>query len=316
MNKNNQFKVLKNYLVTVGALLLLVILFSFTARGFFSVRNMYNILMDIAVVGVLTIAQTYVIITGGIELSQGAVIGLTGTLAAMMILVGIPIPVAILLVLAFGAGIGAVNGILVTRLNVPAFIATLGIQQVVMGAALLSNGGSNIYGLPKSLGSFGSGGINGVIPYIALVMIILAIAFHIILSRTRFGRYTYSVGSNADSARLSGINVKRHLFKTYIIAGFLASVAGVLMLCRLKSGVALAGQGYEISAISAVVIGGGSLAGGEGSVAGAMIGALIMCVLSNGLQLLGASSFWQNVFTGIVLIVAVMVEFLRKKKQG
>ena len=316
MNKKSQINVLKNYLVTVGALLVLIILFSFTARGFFSVRNMYNILMDIAVVGVLTIAQTYVIITGGIELSQGAIIGLTGTLAAMMILAGVPIAAAIVIVLLLGAGIGAVNGILIARLNVPSFIATLGIQQVIMGVALLSNGGSNVYGLPKSLGNFGSGGMGGFIPYIALVMILLAIVFHVILSRTRFGRYTYAVGSNADSARLSGINVKRHLFKTYITAGFLAAVAGILMLCRLKSGVALAGQGYEISAISAVVIGGGSLAGGEGSVVGAMIGALIMCVLSNGLQLLGASSFWQNVFTGIVLIVAVMVEFIRKKKQG
>jgi ribose/xylose/arabinose/galactoside ABC-type transport system permease subunit len=147
-------------------------------------------------------------------------------------------------------------------------------------------------------------------------MILLAVIFHIVLSKTKFGRYTYAVGSNPDSARLSGINVKKHLFKTYIIGGLLAAVAGVLMLCRLKSGVALAGEGYEISAISAVVIGGGSLAGGEGSVAGAMIGALIMCVLSNGLQLLGASSFWQNVFTGIVLIFVVMVEFIRKNKQN
>jgi len=312
-SKNN---VMDSQIMTVLVILFaLIIFFSFMSNGFFSQKNLYNILQQVAVIGIITVAQTFVIITSGIDLSQGAIIGLTTVISAMcMVDLKLPIPIAVIAGLLVGIGIGAANGVLIAHLGLPAFIATLGTMSVTEAIALLIKGGNDIYNLPNAISEFGRQGLGEILPNIAIIMIIIVVAMHILLKKTSFGRYTYAVGSNATAAKFSGVKVKRVLFKTYLLAGLLCGVAGIIMMCRMNGGVAIAGKGYQMNSISAVVIGGGSLFGGEGSIVGAIIGAFIMVILSNGLQIMGISSYWQQFITGIVLVSAVLFDTLRRKK--
>jgi len=312
-SKNN---VMDSQIMTVLVILFaLIIFFSFMSNGFFSQKNLYNILQQVAVIGIITVAQTFVIITSGIDLSQGAIIGLTTVISAMcMVDLKLPIPIAVIAGLLVGIGIGAANGVLIAHLGLPAFIATLGTMSVTEAIALLIKGGNDIYNLPNAISEFGRQGLGEILPNIAIIMIIIVAAMHILLKKTSFGRYTYAVGSNATAAKFSGVKVKRVLFKTYLLAGLLCGVAGIIMMCRMNGGVAIAGKGYQMNSISAVVIGGGSLFGGEGSIVGAIIGAFIMVILSNGLQIMGISSYWQQFITGIVLVSAVLFDTLRRKK--
>lgn len=312
-NKTNIFS---NQLMTVLVILIaLVIFFAIVSKGFFTTKNFYNIMQQIAVIGIITVAQTFVIITAGIDLSQGAIIGLTTIVSAgFMVDLNLPIWAGVLAGLCVGVLVGVVNGVLISYLRLPAFIATLGTMSVAEAVALLVKGGNDIYNLPKAISEFGRQGIGGFLPNIAIIMIVIAVLMHILLSKTSFGRYVYSVGSNMQAANFSGVKVKSVLFRVYVLAGFLCSVAGVIMMCRMNSGVAIAGKDYQMDSISAVVIGGGSLFGGEGSIAGAMIGAFIMSVLANGLQIMGVSSYWQQLITGIVLVVAVLMDTMRRKK--
>lgn len=311
--KNN---ILKSQLATILIILAaLVVFFSIMSDGFFTQKNFYNIFQQISVIGIITVAQTFVIITSGIDLSQGAIIGLTTVITAMcMVDFGLAIPVAIVIGLLVGLGVGSLNGLLIAYLGLPAFIATLGSMSVTEAIALLVKGGKDIYNLPTEISDFARQGIGNLIPNIAIIMIVIAVAMHILLKHTSFGRYVYAVGSNEQSARFSGVKTKSVLFRTYLLAGFLCGVAGIIMMCRMTGGVAIAGKGYQMDSISAVVIGGGSLFGGEGSVAGAMVGAFIMTILANGLQIMGVSSYWQQLITGIVLVGAVLMDTMRRKK--
>jgi ribose/xylose/arabinose/galactoside ABC-type transport system permease subunit len=231
----------------------------------------------------------------------------------MIVNLGMPIWVGVLIGLAIGVLIGALNGTLIAFLNIPSFIATLGTSGIFKAAALLTTGGNNIYNLPDVIRDFGNSSIAEIVPVIAIIMIAITVLAHIVLTKTKFGRYTYAIGSNEQSAKLSGIKVKKNLFGIYVLCGTLSSIAGIIMLCRLNSGVALAGQDYQMNSISAVVIGGGSLFGGEGTIVGAIIGAAIMTVLSNGMQLLGVSTYVQELLVGVVLIAAVFIDNIRRK---
>ena len=305
---------LLNSISIIAVLLILCIIFAIKAPGFVSVRNLYYILQQVSVVGVLVIGQTLVIITKGIDLSQGAIIGFSSIISAIMIVnMGIPVWVAFAIIIVCGIIIGLLNGWLVAKMHVPPMIATLGVTNIVSAAALLSCNGSNIYSLPTSIKAFASIKLFNFLPGITCIMLVMLVIAHILLSKTRFGRYTYAVGSNEVSARFSGIKVERHLILVYSISGFVSAVAGVIMVCRLNSGVSTAGDGYEMNSIAAAVIGGASLLGGEGTIFGSMIGALIMSVLSNGLQLMGISTYWQKMLVGIVLIAAVLVDNSRRK---
>ena len=308
--------IFKGQLGTVIIILVaLIIFFAFSSQGFFQVKNLYNILQQVAIIGIITIAQAYVIITAGIDLSQGAIIGLTTVVAGMgMVNLGLPIWICIVMGLCVGLGIGIVNGVLVAHLGLPSFIVTLGTMTIFTAVALLLTGGSDVYNLPSEISEFGRSNIGDVIPIIALIMIVLAIVMHIILKKTPFGRYVYAVGSNIQSARFSGVKVRSVLFITYLLAGLICSLAGIVMLCRANAGVALAGQDYQMDSIAAVVIGGGSLFGGEGSIAGAIVGAFLITVLSNGVQMLGLSSYWQQFVTGVVLVVAVLIDTMRRRR--
>lgn len=315
-SNSTKHHILKSQLATILIILaLLIVFFAIGSEGFFTIKNCYNILQQIAVIGIITVAQTFVIITGGIDLSQGAVIGLTTVITAMcMVDFGLSIPIAILLGLLVGVIIGVLNGLLIAYLGLPAFIATLGSMSVTEAIALLVKGGKDIYNLPQGISEFAQQGIGNVIPNIAIIMIIIAFVMHIFLKHTCFGRYIYAVGSNEQSARFSGVKTKSVLFRTYVLAGFLCGIAGIIMMCRMSGGVAIAGKGYQMNSISAVVIGGGSLFGGEGSITGAMVGAFIMTILANGLQIMGVSSYWQQLITGIVLVGAVLMDTMRRKK--
>ena len=299
-NIKEKMSAVLNGIGIVTVLLLLCTIFAIKAPGFVSVRNLYYILQQVSVVGILVIGQTLVIITKGIDLSQGAIIGFSSIISAIMIVSGVII--------------GLVNGWLVAKMHVPPMIATLGTTNIVSAAALLSCNGSNIYSLPASIKAFASIKLLNFLPGITCIMLVLLVIAHVMLSKTRFGRYTYAVGSNEISAKFSGIKVERHLILVYLISGFVSAVAGVIMVCRLNSGVSTAGDGYEMNSIAAAVIGGTSLLGGEGTIIGSMVGALIMSVLSNGLQLMGISTYWQKLLVGVVLIAAVLVDNIRRRK--
>lgn len=305
-----------NSLTVLLVLVLMLLVFSVIAKGFFSIRNLYYLLQQVSVVGLLAVGQTFVVVSKGIDLSVGTTVGLTCIMSAILITeYRIPVIAAICLAILLGAAVGAINGILVAVLGIPAFIATLGTMYVFEAVALLSCGGNNIYNLPGSIKAFSNLNLLGIIPSITIITLIFAVIAHILLSKTRFGRYTYAIGSNEEAARFSGIKVKTKLFIIYLMSGVLSGIAGILMLCRLNCGVALAGEGYEMNAIAAVVIGGGSLFGGEGSIPGALVGALIMTVLSNGLQLMGVSTYWQKLLIGIVLVCAVFIDNVRRRKE-
>lgn len=311
-----KLKSLLNSSLVAAALVILVIVFSILSPNFLAPLNIFHLLEQMAVVGVLAVGQAFVIITAGIDMSQGPLIGLTGVVTALLMTSNQPTWLAILVGLLVGSVVGLVNGLLVTIAKLPPFIATLGTMSVVTGMALVVTNGQPVFGIPNSVANFGNGGIAGILPNIAIVLIVLAIIFHIVLSRSRFGRYTYAIGSNSLAARLAGLNVRRQLVWIYLISGFLSAVGGIIMLAWVDSAMPTAGANYQLNSIAAVVIGGGSLFGGQGTIWGSMIGAVLMAVLANGSQLLGVSTYWQDVLLGVVVILAVFIDGFRQRSQA
>ena len=303
--------------ITIVTLILiaLVIFFSIGANGFFSLYNLKTVLQQTAVIGILAIAETIVIITAGIDLSAGALIGMTTIVCGgMMVDMGFSLVVGIIVSLAIAVGVGIINGLLVAYLNLPAFIATLGTQYVVSSIALLTKGGNDIYNLPSIVAKIGRGSIGGAIPYLAIIMLAVVVVSHLMLSKFSWGRYVYACGSNLTAARFSGVKTKKVLLSVYTLSGFICGIAGLVMMFRINAGVAVSGDGYEMNGICACVIGGGSMFGGKGSALGTLVGALIMSVLSSGLQIMGFSTYWQQLITGIVLIIAVLIDTMRQMR--
>lgn len=289
----------------IGFLILLVIM-SLGSEQFFTVANLTNILRQVSIVGILAVGMTFVILIGGIDLSVGSVMALTGTImAGLMINYSFPPLLAILLGVILGALIGYVTGSLVAYARIPAIIVTLAMMEVARGVGLLYTGGYPLSGLPSSFASFGRGYVFGFIPVPVLIMAIVFIVAYIILNHLPFGRYIYAIGGNEEAVRLSGIKVKKYKILVYVICGITASISGMILVSRLMSGQPNAGEGYELSAIAAVVLGGTSIAGGRGHIIGTLLGALLMGVLSNGLNLMGVSSYVQMVLTGVMIIAAI-----------
>ncbi|RIV26192.1 ABC transporter permease [Alicyclobacillaceae bacterium I2511] len=316
VSKNHSFNALKNILNTslvAAALVLLVIVFSVLSPVFLTELNLFHILQQVSIVGILAVGQAFVIITAGIDMSQGSIIGLTGVATALLMSAHYPTWVAILAGLLAGTLIGVLNGVLVTWAKLPPFIATLGTMSIGAGLALVITGGQPVFGIPTVLSNLGNDGIGSILPDIALLLIVIAVIFHFVLSRSRFGRYTYAIGSNPLAARLAGLNVKRQLIWIYIISGFLSAVGGIVMIAWVNSAMPSAGDNYQLNSIAAVVIGGGSLFGGQGTIWGSMVGALLMSVLSNGSQLVGISTYWQSVLLGLVVILAVFIDGFRQR---
>ncbi|MBB3237515.1 ABC transporter permease [Phyllobacterium endophyticum] len=310
-------------------LFMLVGLFAFGNAAFLSVGNGLTVLLQTSVIGLLGIGMTLVIVTGGIDLSVGSVLALSGTVAGLAVKAGIPVPLGMAMGIAVGALCGVVNGIVVTKMRITPFVATLGMMLIARGTALQITGAAPISQLGEAFGRLGNGslfrmigmGSNGLpkvifpgIPYPAILLVVVAVAVGFMLRRRSIGRHIYATGSNEEAARLSGVEVDRTKIAAYVMSGALAGLAGIVLMSRLVTAQPNEGVMYELDAIAAAVIGGASLMGGVGNVSGTMIGAFIIGVLRNGLNMAGVSAFIQQIIIGFVVIMAVYVDQLRSRR--
>nr|WP_236721731.1 substrate-binding domain-containing protein [Prescottella equi] len=299
----------------LAALVALVVLLALLSGDFLTTHNLLNVGVQASVTAVLAFGMTFVIVSGGIDLSVGSIAGLSGIVTGWTATTaGVPMWLAVLAGMASGVLAGVVSGILITAGRMPPFIATLAMLSVARGLALVIADGRPIP-VDGWLATLGSGELFGFLPYPVLVLIAAAIATGLILRRTYAGRAMYAIGGNAEAARLSGIRVNRQQVLVYALSGLFAAVAGILLAARLASAQPEAGTGYELDAIAAVVIGGASLSGGVGTAVGTLIGALILAILRNGLNLLDVSAFWQQVVIGAVIAAAVLFDTLRRRRR-
>jgi ribose transport system permease protein len=299
-----------------GILIILFIALSIASPTFFTTDNLFNLGSQTAVNAVIAVGATLVIITAGIDLSVGSVAALSGVTGVLiMAQLGYGPLLGILGGIAVGALAGLVNGLLVSVVGLPPFIATLGMLSVARGLVLISTGAVSVYGTPDSFRLLGQGVI-GSIPIPILVIMVVAVLGHLVLTRTRLGRYAYAIGSNEEAARLSGVPIRRHLTGVYVIAGALAGLGGMIAASRINSGQPNFGEGLELDVIAAVVIGGASLFGGQGTVLGAMIGAFLVATIRNGAVLLDINTFYQNVIIGVIIWIAVYWDRFRRRRLG
>lgn len=315
---------------TFIALIVVTLFFAIMAPNFVSVANAVIISKHVAINAILAIGMTYVILTGGIDLSVGSIVGLTGMVAGGLLLHGMPLAIfgvviypnvmeVVLIALAVGTFIGAVNGFLITKLRVAPFIATLGTLYVARGAALLFSGGAtfaNLVGRPElenqGFPFIGSGTFLG-LPVPIIILVVMALVGAYVAQRTPFGRQVYAVGGNGRAAALSGVRVDRIKIAVYMISGFCAAVVGLIISSQLVAAHPASGETFELNAIAAAVLGGTSLSGGRGLIGGTIVGAFVIGVLSDGLVMMGVSEFWQMVIKGLVIIAAVVLDQLQRR---
>jgi ribose transport system permease protein len=290
-----------------GGLIVLLVLFgamTLASAEFLTADNMANLARQVAIFGIIAVGQLLVILTAGIDLSVGSVLGLTGCVTAELLVHGVGIPIAIAAGFGVGIAIGLFNGSLVAYGKMPPFIVTLGMLGIARGVVLVMTDASTIQPLPDAFGNIANGDFIGV-PNLLWMFLAVVIVTSFVLRRTVFGRYIYAIGSNPESARLSGVPVTRVLVAVYAIAGLLAAVGGVLFMSRLNAGIPTAGTGYELNAIAACVIGGASLFGAKGGAFGAAAGALIVATLNNGGNLLAVNAFYLQIIIGGLILAAV-----------
>ena len=308
MSANSKKISLNTQTVVLIVTIIMWAMLSVSSKSFLTGMNIQNIMRQMAIQGVLGVAEVIIILTGGIDLSVGSLVAFINICMSQMLIgkfggmaiPALPIPVIIFLCLVFAAFIGLLNGVMVFDLRLPAFIATLGTMTVLRGILLLMSGGSNVFGLP--------------LLFWLLIIIVAVIEFT--LRRTSFGRYTYALGSNPEAARLSGVNTRLVTYSVYTLSALLVGIAGIMETSRLWMGVPSTGTGYELDAIAAAVLGGTSLSGAEGTPAGAFIGALIMTTIYNGAVLLKVNPFWTRIIVGIILVITVAVDQWRKRRSG
>jgi ribose transport system permease protein len=305
-------------LLAAASLIVIALFFSIASPHFFTANNLISILTAATVTGILALGTTFVIITGGIDLSIGTGMILCGVMCGVFLTYwGWPLWAGVLATILFGGLIGLVNGTNISVLGIPPFIATLGMMLIAAGLSLVISGTKPIYfnGTPEFQSIMNFSIIPGVrFPMGVLIFIVMIIISALILSKTIVGRYTFSIGSNEAATALSGVNVRRWKIAIYTMAGLFVGLAGVLSASRLSSAQPTGGMGLELEAIAAVVIGGTSLQGGKGSIVGTVIGALIMAVLTNGLRIISVPQEWQSVAVGIVILVAVYLDMLRRRR--
>jgi ribose/xylose/arabinose/galactoside ABC-type transport system permease subunit len=292
------------------------LILTFTTDYFFTPGNLAVLARQISLSAIIAIGMTMVILMADIDLSVGSVVALTSVVTGYVIVrMGLPFPVGMLAGLVVGALVGATNGFLVIRTGVPAFVVTLGMMGVARGFALVITKGSTISGLPTAYLTIGQGYLWG-IPIPVLILIVLAIVAHIFLSRTATGRHIYFIGSNKEAALLSGINVNRIKVLVFMLCGMLAAFESVIETSRMSTAQPAAGVGYELTAIGAVIIGGASLFGGQGTILGTILGATLLGLITNGLIMMGVSAYWQQVFSGSIIILAVTLDMWRQRRSA
>ncbi|MEI6914469.1 MAG: ABC transporter permease [Armatimonadota bacterium] len=320
--KIDKMQALKSQIGASLVLILLVVVLSVFVNGFATIGNAEDILRTVSFVGIIAAGQTLVILTGGIDLSVGSMVGLTGCIAAGLI-TGFKGPhvspeIGLVMGILAGTAFGTVNGILVSYLRMPPFIVTLAAMMAARGLAEVYTEGQTLSGLPPTWYRLFAGEINVgpfSLPVIALVMLAVFAVLSVVTARTEFGRNIYAVGGNEEASRLSGVSVGRVKLYSYAIAGTLSGLAGALLIFRLHGGISTNGDQYELDAIAACVIGGTSLTGGVGTVAGTLIGILITGCVRSGLNLAGVDSNWQRVIIGLIILVAVGIDMVRKQRQ-
>lgn len=300
-------------LLPFGTLILLFVVLSILSPNFLTETNLSSVVRQTAVINIMALGMTMVIIAGGIDLSVGSILAFGGLMGTMALEKGFSIPVGVLIGIIAGMFWGFVNGLLTTKLNINPFIVTLGTLGIARGVTLIISNGLPVHNIPQSFSYLGEGTLAGV-PFVLWILLICAVLVHIILEHTKVGRYAFAIGSNPDAAFYAGIPVTFHTTAVYALSGMLTGLAGMIEASRLMTGQPTAGQGYELQAIAAVVIGGGSLRGGEGTVTGTLVGAFIMGLLSNGSDLLGISPYVQQAIIGAVIILAVFLDELRKRR--
>ena len=320
MDKHRGWESLNLFLNKYGIVLILLamlVAFSLLSEGFFTTRNIFNIIRQISFMGLIAIGVTMVILTGGIDLGSGSVLALAAVLATSLAQLpesatlkyaglSVPIGVPVLVALLIGALTGWVNGALIARFRIPPFIATLGMMTVARGFALIYSN-KPLSQLTPEYNFIGQGAIAGV-PFPVIVLLVVAVLTRIMLNNTRFGRYIYALGGNEQAARISGVNIDRVKIGVYTLAGLLSGLAGLVVSSRVGSGQPGQGVGIELDAIAAAVIGGTSLSGGIGTIWGTIVGALIIGVLDNGLILLNVDQYWITIVKGTIIVVAVIID--------
>ncbi|MGP2493791.1 ABC transporter permease [Mesorhizobium sp. PUT5] len=309
-------------LLAFASLIVLIVVFSLASPNFLQTSNIISILQATSVNGVLAVASTLVIITGGIDLSVGTLMTFCAVCTGVVLTyLGLPLPFGVAAAILAGAASGTLSGTFVAKLKIPPFIATLGMMLILKGLSLVISGTKPIYfNATPGFTQISQGSLIGAvipalpIPNGVLILFLVALAASFILERTILGRFTFALGSNEEAVRLSGVNTDRWKIGVYALAGGICGIAGLLIASRLNSAQPALGQGYELDAIAAVVIGGTSLSGGRGTIIGTLIGALIMSVLANGLRILSVAQEWQTVVTGSIIILAVYTDILRRRR--
>ena len=321
-----KFKKIMNKYGIFFVLVAMVILMSLLSPAFMTVRNLLNVVRQISVIGLIAIGVTMIIITKGIDLSSGSLLALAAVVAASLAqrpdwatrmypnLPALPVIVPVLAALAVGAIVGMINGGLVAYTGIPAFIATLGMMTAARGIALLYADGRPISSLTESYNFIGQGSIAG-IPVPILIFAVIGVISYVMLNHTRFGKYLFAIGGNENAAFVSGVNIKKYKVLVYTYASFLAALSGIVLSSRISSGQPGLGLAYELDAIAAATIGGTSHSGGIGTIGGTIVGALIIGVLNNGLDLLNVSAYWQQIVKGIIIVGAVILDMRKNAKK-
>ncbi|NQU69625.1 MAG: ABC transporter permease [Rhodospirillales bacterium] len=296
-------------------ILLIIAIMSQMTPYFFSMANFRAISIGFAPTAIIVVGMSILLVSGGFDLSVGSTLALCGTVSAMLLVDGVPIPVAMAAAVACGAMIGLINGFVVTKLGVNPLVATLGTMSLARGIALVLTEGFSISKLPKSYGFVGANDWLGV-PLVVWIMVVIVLIGDIALRHTRVLRQVYFVGANEISARLSGISISKVRISAYLLTGVMAALAGLLVSSRLMAGTPTAGSGLELQVLAAAVIGGSSLRGGEGTVLGAFLGVVFMALISNAMTMLAVSIYWQMVVTGLILVMAVALDALVRRRGG
>ena len=317
MDKINK-RSLQEFLKKTGILwvmIILIIVMSLISPTFLTSTNLINVAKQASITTIIGVGMTFVLVTGGIDLSVGSIMAFSGTLAASMAVAdkNLPIIVSILTGIAIGTLCGLLNGIGVSYIGFPPFIMTLGMMTIARGIPLVYTNGTPIFGLSGTFNALANSRILG-IPTLVYYMVVICIIGYVILSKTVLGRRIYGIGGNEEAARLSGVPVARLKMLVYVFSGFLSGIAGILICSRITSGNGTVADGYEMNAISAAVIGGVSMTGGSGSVLGMVVGAMILTIIQNSFDIIGVNSFYQDIIKGIIILLAVFLDLRSKKK--